>query len=164
MQAFSIWVDADSCQSKARNSLQEIALKYSVPVILVANRAIPFFCNSPLFNMVIREAKKDAADTYISVNCTLHDIVVTRDLPLAQKLLQKGITVINDRGIIFTKTTLEKMLKERELSMQMAALGIRNGKFSTYSNEDLKKFTKNFQQALQNNLQNAKTDSNLSPC
>lgn len=150
MPSFSIWVDADSCQSKARNILLNTALKYNIPVFYVANRPIPFSIESTLFKMIVCEKKKDEADSYIEEHCSLNDITITRDLLLAQKLLNKDRTAINDRGIIFTQKTLEKMLKERELSMQMAALGIRNGKsFSTYTSEDLENFSQTLARLVQ---------------
>lgn len=155
MQSYSIWVDADSCQSKAKDKLLTTAIQYKIPVNYVANRKIPFSRESPLFTMIVCEKKKDEADTYIAQHCAKDDIIITRDLPLAQLLVTAGHTVINDRGIIFTQKTLDKMLKERELSMQMATLGIRNGKFSTYSNEELENFCKTLVQLIQ------KLNSNL---
>ncbi len=149
MQSYSIWVDADSCQSKAKDMLLKTAKQHDVPVIYVANRPIPFSVESPLFSMVVCEKRKDEADAYIIEHCTVQDIVVTRDLPLAHVILEKKGTVMNDRGVVFTQKILDRMLKERELSMQMAALGIRNGKFSTYSKEDIENFSKTLMNLVQ---------------
>lgn len=150
MQNISIWVDADSCHSKAKDVILNTAIKYSIPVNYVANRNIPFSMENILFKMIICQSEKDAADTYILEHCNENDIIITRDLPLAKKLIEKNKTVINDRGIIFTQRILEKMLRERELSMQMAALGIRNGKFNTYSKEDLQNFSETITQIITN--------------
>lgn len=124
---FKIWVDADSCPAVVRKLILKNAQTHKVPVIFVANRPIPFDFESPLFTMVVCPKESGAADDYIFSNSSENDFAVTRDLPLAKRLLDKCLVVMNDRGVLFDQRNLKSMLEERELSMQMAALGIRTG-------------------------------------
>ncbi|MBR6080851.1 MAG: DUF188 domain-containing protein [Treponema sp.] len=134
-------MDADSCPSLVRKIILKTAASNSVPVVFVANRKIPFDFENKLFSMVVCPKKSGAADDYICNNIEENDIAVTRDLPLADRLLKKSISVMNDRGILFDRKTLDYMLEERELSMQMQTLGIRNGSDSGgFSRDDVKKF------------------------
>lgn len=138
---FKIWVDADSCPSLVRKIILKTAASNSVPVVFVANRKIPFDFEDKLFSMVVCPKESGSADDYICNNIEENDIAVTRDLPLADRLLKKSISVMNDRGILFDRKTLDYMLEERALSMQMLALGIRNGSDSGgFSRDDVKKF------------------------
>ena len=56
--------------------------------------------------MHISEATADAADNYIVEHCGENDVAVTRDIPLASRLVEKGITVLNDRGVVYIRTKI----------------------------------------------------------
>ncbi len=156
MQIFEkpkIWIDADSCPVRVRDLILRTAVKKQLNVIFVANKPIPFTIKSPLFEMHIEPQIKDAADNYIVENCASNDIVITRDMLLADRLVQKQIVTLNDRGIKFDKRTVEKMLKERELSLNMELLGLHTGKMRySYGNKEFSAFEKCFSQALSEKL------------
>ena len=102
----------------------EKALEKNIPVHYVANRNIPFGKESDLFTMHICAAKDGEADTFLLEHCTKNDVVITRDIPLAKQLFEKGIRVLNDRGTLFNSATLEHLLEERALSLQLQELGL----------------------------------------
>lgn len=137
-----IWVDADSCPSQVKTKILKEAKKNHLAVIYVANRNIPFSIESPLFSMVICEKAKDAADDYIVENSSGNDLVVTRDIPLAKRLVDKKIHVINDRGTKFDTATIKYMLEERELCLQMIALKVHSSnRARTWSDKEFLKFS-----------------------
>ena len=123
----TIWVDADSFPARARDLLLKTAAAKGLRVRYVANHDIPFSMGSPLFEMKTCPQTAGAADDLIADSCIPGDIVATRDIPLAARLVDKGIHVINDRGVRYDRRTVEKRLKERELSLQMEALGLHKG-------------------------------------
>lgn len=138
---FKIWLDADSCPAVVRRIILKSAKTNNVPVIYVANREIPFDFEDPLFSMVVCPKEKGSADEYIVANIAVNDVAVTRDIPLAGRLVDKGCCVMNDRGTLFDKKKVADMLEERNLSLQMAALGIKTGgKSSGFGKEEIKKF------------------------
>ena len=138
-----IWVDADSFPAKARDLLLKTAGGKGLRVIYVANHDIPFSLSNPLFEMQICPQTPGAADDCIAGNCEPGDIAATRDIPLAARLVDKGVHVINDRGVRYDKRTVEKRLKERELSLQMEALGLHTGHSREgYGGRDLDAFGK----------------------
>ena len=138
-----IWVDADSFPAKARNLLLKTAASKGLHVIYVANHDIAFSTQSPLFEMRVCPQTPGAADDCIADNCAPGDVVATRDIPLASRLVDKGVRVINDRGLCYDKRTVEKRLKERELSMQMEALGLHKGHSrESYGGRELDAFGK----------------------
>ena len=142
---FKILVDADSCPSAVRKIIQKTAISNSVSLVFAANHEIAFDFESDLFSFVLCPKEQDSADNYIVENSNVSDIIVTRDLPLAKRLLDKGCSVINDRGTVFDEKKLSYMLEERNLSLQMTALGIRPGNISTgFEKKDIKKFAESF--------------------
>ncbi len=146
-----IFVDADSCANKAKTFILETAIKKNENVTFVANKNIPFSIQSSLFTMKICEQTKDAADNYIVQNATSCDIVITRDLILAERLLKNKVTVINDKGTAFSYENINSLLEERELSLQMKQLGISTGgKWNSYGQNELRKFKETLLKALEN--------------
>ncbi len=140
-----IWIDADNCPSKAKKIILSKAIEKSIKVTLVANRPVPFDAENPLFEMIVCEKQENAADDYIVENCSQNELVVTRDLPFAKRLVDKNITVMNDRGLVFDKVNIIPLLKDRELALNLAAIGVNRGaRFNTYSDKDVAAFSESF--------------------
>ncbi|MCR5217174.1 DUF188 domain-containing protein [Treponema sp.] len=149
MNKSRIFVDADNCPVQVREIILNKALELKIEVIYAANHNIPFSIESPLFKMQLCPERKNAADDYIVENILENDIAVTKDIPLAQRLIDKNISVINDRGTLFDQKKIQYLLEERELSMQMAALGLRKAAgWSAFSKKDLASFSKTFNNLL----------------
>lgn len=123
MEKLHIWIDADSCPTLVRDYLIRSSAKLSIKVSFVANKAISTQEKAP-FEMIICPTEKDAADNYILEHCTQNDIVITRDLLFAQKLIEKQVSVINDRGTLFSKENIGPLLTEREYNLQLAEMGL----------------------------------------
>ena len=136
-----IWVDADSCPTSVRKIILQKACDKEIPIVFAANRDIKPAFVYKLFTMHICGKKNGAADDWIVENAEKQDIAVTRDIPLAGRLLEKGITVINDRGTRFTRDNIRNMMEERELHMQMVNLGIApKGNWKSFGEKEIKKF------------------------
>ena len=141
MPLFNVWIDADSCPSLVRNHAIKMSNKYNLKIILVANKKIHCDTNFP-YEMQICSKEKDAADDFILENVKSNDLVITRDIIFASKLLNKNITTINDRGTVFDPENIVKFLSERDFNMQLAEIGLvkhfNNGydkkKFSLFAN------------------------------
>ena len=149
----TIFVDADSCASRARGVIAHEAAKRHIQAVFVANRALPLptsLVRSGWVRQELTGQQKEAADDFITSSAKAGDIAVTRDLALAESLLAQGVAVINDKGFVFTKDTLPALLEERQLGLQMKALGVATGgKRHTYGKDDLAAFTRSFTSLLQ---------------
>lgn len=154
MFKFKIWVDADSFPQKAREELLKLAKLNEIPVFFVANHEIKSNCIWEGLNMVVCAAGEGVADDYIVSNSADNDIVVTRDIPLAARLVEKRIKVLNDRGTVFDKNNIEDRLREREFSLNLAAIGLGGGKSNYYGEKELKKFVTTLEQAVQTHKMN----------
>ncbi len=142
---FKIWADADSLSKSIRKIILRASRKYSFKAIFVANRAIVDDSDSENVIMVICPADEGAADDFIASKCDGNSLVITRDLPFARRLMDSGIPVMNDRGILFDERILSRMLEERELHLQMASLGLsKSSKSSGLDDEMIRKFTDTF--------------------
>lgn len=149
MANFRIWVDADSCPASVKNIILKAAIRLNLNVFYVANRNIPFSIQSPLFEMIICSKEENAADMYIIEHVLENDIVITRDLPLAKLLLEKNISVLNDRGTLFTQKIVEEKLAQRELNLFINSVGIHTGgKYNTFGKKETYEFANCFDKLL----------------
>ncbi|MCE5257099.1 MAG: DUF188 domain-containing protein [Spirochaetaceae bacterium] len=143
----TVWIDADSMSREIRAILirqaetmknrktQRFALRF---VAAVAVKDVP----EKYFTQV--EPGVDAADHYIEQNVSLGDIVVTRDIPFAERLLARDIAALNDRGDIFSKDTIAQRRSLRDAAVELRLLGIaeESPKSSTpRSPADIKRFS-----------------------
>lgn len=119
----TIWIDADSCPLLVRNHCVKMGAKYSIPVKFVANKNIPCSENFP-FEMIITDSLKDAADNFIYENAGKNDLVVTRDIVFADRLVDKNICTINDRGTVFNKENIKELHSNRDFDLQLAEIGL----------------------------------------
>lgn len=144
----TIWVDADSCPKLVRNYLADYSQKLQLKINFVANKNIP--CENPheLFSMIVTNAESQAADNYIVDNVQPCDIVITRDIPLADKLVEKKITVINDRGTLWTKENIKERKSERDFSLQLSMLGLGGDKSNSYSKKEFGAFANCFDKEI----------------
>jgi len=141
-----IWIDADSCPTLVRNHTVKIAAKEGIKVYFVANKNIP--CELEGFEMIICQAEKDAADNYIFEHVKDNDLVITRDIIFADRLVEKGIAAINDRGRAFTKENIKDLLSDRDFDFALFEAGVVKRTKDGYSKKDFEKFANCFDRVL----------------
>lgn len=133
----NIWIDADSCPAVVRNHAAKIANKKNINIYFVANREIPV-AKGFSRNMIICKTEKDAADDYILNNAEQNDLVITKDIEFAKRLVAKGITSINDRGTKFSDASIAELCAKSNLDLQLEQIGLVKHFKEEY---DSKKFT-----------------------
>ena len=143
-----IWVDADSCPRIVRDYIIRYSGRLKLPVFFVANRIIPADSDSPLLKMIVCTAEKGAADNYIANNAEPNDLIITRDIPFAARLVEKKISVMNDRGLLFTSENIAERLSERDFSLQLAEIGLAGNKKYSYSKKNFENFANAFDREI----------------
>ena len=86
-----IYVDADACPVK--NEVYRVAKRYQLNVTLVANTWMRPPDDQRITVEVVEDGF-DAADDWIVDHVETDDIVVTADIPLASRCMQKGARAI----------------------------------------------------------------------
>ena len=141
-----VWIDADSFPTLLKSFILEYAEKNYLEIIFVANK--PIKSDKQNFKMILAENTKDYADNIIFENITEKDIAITRDILLAERLVQKNIKTINDRGTYFSKENIKKKVEERNYDFNLAQLGFSGSKEKNYGMKELKKFRECFEKTL----------------
>ncbi len=144
----TVWIDADSCPKTVRQYLVSYTEKLSLKLFFVANHEIPQDEKHSNFKMIICNKESQAADDYIVNNVSENDLVVTRDIPLADRLVNKNICVMNDRGTLYTKENIKQRLSERDFNLQLAQIGLCGTKKSYYGKKEFSEFANCFDKQI----------------
>jgi uncharacterized protein YaiI (UPF0178 family) len=141
-----IYVDADSCPRNVRDLVIRRAAKLGVETVFAANRKIPGAEGA--VRMEICSAAEGAADDFIACAARADDLVISRDVPLARRLVENGVTVINDRGRFFTRENIGELLSLRNFTVGLAESGIGVERTEVYGKKELKNFADSFDRVL----------------
>lgn len=120
----AIFVDADACPVKEET--YRVARRYGIKVFVVANGAV----NVPrekLIERVLVDGGFDAADDWIAERAGARAIVVTADIPLADRCLKSGAAAISPAGRPFTRSSIGMAMASRELMTHLRAMGEATG-------------------------------------
>tara|TARA_B100000123_G_scaffold55716_1_gene38663 strand:- start:6 stop:446 length:441 start_codon:yes stop_codon:yes gene_type:complete len=107
-----IYVDADACPVK--DEIVKVATRHKIQVFMVCNGGIRPFRNN-LINLIIVSEGSDEADKWIFEKIKSEDIVVTSDIPLASKCIDKGASVLKHDGLILNGMNIGNVLATRDL-------------------------------------------------
>jgi uncharacterized protein YaiI (UPF0178 family) len=120
-----IFVDADACPVKEET--YRVAKRYGLTVRLVSNRWIRIPSEPWLHLVVVKDDALDTADDWIVEEVAELDIVITQDIPLASRCLEKGARVLSPRGRPFTEDSIGEALAMRELTANLREAGTLTG-------------------------------------
>ena len=153
-----ILVDADSCPKAARELILKRAAKLSIRLIFAANRSVQTEYQdakiSTRAEMEICPNIENSADDRIVELAQAGDLVITRDVPLAKRLIDKNAGVIDDRGRLFTQDNINQMLSLRNFTVALAEDGLGIERIANYGRKELKQFADSLDRVLTKMIKN----------
>jgi len=141
-----IYVDADACPVK--QEVYRVAGRYRLEVTIVANSwmRVP---NEQWITLELVGHGSDAADDWIVEHLQPHDIVITSDIPLADRCLKKGACVIGSSGKPFTDANIGDALATRDLLTELRGAGEITGGPPPLTKRDRSRFLQQLDQMIQ---------------
>jgi uncharacterized protein YaiI (UPF0178 family) len=140
-----IYIDADACPVK--EEVYRVAKRYDLKVTLVAASWMRIPESSWLSLEVVGEGL-DAADDYIVEHVETDDIVITGDIPLAARSLEKGAYVLGHKGRPFTDDNIGPILATRDLLSELRTMGEVKGGPPPFAKKDRSLFLQQLDQAI----------------
>lgn len=142
----TIFVDADACPVKAE--IYRVAERYQLKVFVVSNQPMRT-PRTPWIELVVVGARFDAADNWIAAQAASNDIVITGDIPLAARCLEKEARVLDPKGHALTDANIGEALASRELSAHLRDLGIATGGPAPFQPRDRSRFLQRLDAVIQ---------------
>lgn len=109
-----VWIDADACPRAAKDQVIKFALKRKFEVLLVAGQSQvkpAFAC----VRLIVVPSGPDAADDYLVDHAEPGDLVICSDVPLADRLVKKGVAALDPRGREFDERNMGERLAVRKI-------------------------------------------------
>lgn len=141
--ASRIWIDGDSVAREARQLAERHADRRGYKLLIVADRPIRV-AETEQVALIEVEKGSEAVDKYLLENAAEGELVITRDIPLAEKLLAQGCPVLNDRGEEFTPENIGKRRSERDMMLVLRESGAVASRGPSYGRRELKQFADAF--------------------
>jgi len=98
--------------------------------------------------MEICPNRENSADDRLVELLQEGDIVITRDVPLAKRLVEKGASALDDRGRVFTRDNINEMFSLRNFTVSLAENGLGIERKAGYGKKELKSFADSLDRIL----------------
>ncbi|MBA4377046.1 MAG: YaiI/YqxD family protein, partial [Anaerolinea sp.] len=109
-----IFIDADAFPNVIKDILMRAAVRLNVPLVFVANKPIRVD-DAAHISVILVPAGADVADDSIAELAQPGDLVITADIPLADRVVAKGAFALNPRGKLYTEENIKDSLAMRGL-------------------------------------------------
>ena len=116
-----LFIDADACPVK--EEVYRVAERYGLKVFVVSNGWINTR-RDPWIEQVVVDASPDVADDWIAERARVGDIVITADIPLADRCLKAGAQALKSNGQAFTPDSIGSALAGRMVGEHLRSMGM----------------------------------------
>jgi uncharacterized protein len=137
MRSMAIYVDADACPVK--EEVYRVAARHGLAVFVVSNSAI-LVPNRPGIERVVVAGGLDVADDWIAERIGPDDLAITSDIPLAERCLRRGASVLGPKGQPFTEDSIGEALATRALLDTLRQSGLVTGGPKPFLDKDRSRF------------------------
>jgi len=134
-----IWIDADACPKSVKELIFKTGIRLNISIMIVAND-YQYYPQSDLIRLIVVDKGFDAADQHIIDQVEIYDLVITADIPLAAKVLEKKAIALNPRGQIYTENTIGSILSMRNFMKEFYDAGTLTGGQAVFGPKDIKQF------------------------
>jgi len=141
-----VFIDADACPVK--QEVYRVAQRYGLSVTIVSNSRMHVPDEQWLRQVVVR-GHLDAADDWIADHVGEDDLVVTADIPLAARCLERRAKVLGTTGKPFTQDNIGDALATRELMADLRDQGTMAGGPPPFSKRDRSRFLQRLDEMIQ---------------
>ena len=141
-----VYVDGDACPVK--NEIYRVAARHDLKVYVVSDGPLRASAPGRVEFVRVRQGW-NAADDWIAERAGEGDIAVTADIPLADRCLKNGASVLAPNGREFTHDSIGEALAKRELMDQLRQMGEVSGGPPPFAPADRSRFLARLEETIQ---------------
>jgi uncharacterized protein YaiI (UPF0178 family) len=142
-----IWVDGDACPKGVKEILFRAAERTKTPVIFVANQYLRL-PHLTMIEMIQVPDGSDVADDEIVERCAAGDLVITADIPLAARVVEKGALALDPRGTLYDTNNIGQILGMRDFMDELRGAGVDTGGPKGFRAKESQKFANELDRIL----------------
>ena len=132
-------MDAVACPRPIKEILYRVADRTEIPVTLVTNQGLRI-PDSAYINLIQVGQGADVADDEIANKCEAGDLIITADIPLAARVVEKGALALDPRGKVYDKNNIGQILDMRNFMDNLRGSGVETGGPAGFGQKERFKF------------------------
>jgi len=149
-----ILVDADALPGMVKELLFKAAERERINLIMVANKQLRTNGSAYISSQLVG-AGPDAADDRIAELAEAGDLIITADIPLADRVVSKGAVALDPRGRFYSAANVKDALALRNLMNELRSGGLISGGPAGLSAKDRQVFANELNSYLTRRLKKA---------
>lgn len=142
-----LFIDGDAFPNLLKPIVLRAIEKKSIETIVVSNKKI-FIGESKLITYHLVEQGADVADNLIAEMVTKNELVITADIPLADKVVSKNAYAIDHRGELYNTENIKQYLAMRNLMEEIRSMGEITRGPAPFGKKDIHAFSNQLQKFL----------------
>jgi uncharacterized protein YaiI (UPF0178 family) len=142
-----IYLDADAFPKDLKEILFRTVERKKIPLIMVAGKFMRSEHSEHITNISV-PGGVDAADDKIAELTEPGDLVITSDIPLADRVVSKGGIAISPRGELYTSRNIKERLATRDLLTELRNNGLISGGPPSFNTQDRAAFANQLDRIL----------------
>jgi len=139
-----ILVDADACPVKEQ--IIRVSKKMGISVIMFVDTSHEI--NDGYSTVITVDKGRDSVDIKLVNEAKTGDVVVTQDFGVASMALAKGSRAINQNGMAYDASNIDRLLFERHISAKARKAGGKSTKHKKRNKENNNQFETEFQKII----------------
>ncbi len=146
-----LYIDGDAFPNLLKPVVLRAILKHSLSTVIIANKRVSIGISKNVTNIIVGSGP-DEADNKIAEFANEGDLVITSDIPLADRVIDKKAFVIDHRGKFYDAENIKQALAIRNLMQEIRDGGeILKGQKSI-NEKDVREFANQMNQFLRKKL------------
>ena len=135
----TLYIDGDAFPNLLKPIVLRTIERLNLPTKVIANKKITIGASRHI-EYIIVEQGADEADHHIVEMCEAGDLVITADIPLADRIISKEAHAIDHRGELYTVENIKQYLAMRNLMESIRESGEITGGPKPFSQKDAHNF------------------------
>ena len=145
----TLFIDADAFPNLLKPIITRAIGRLNINTIVISNKKV-YIGDSKFISYIIVEDGADKADDKIVELTKKDDLVITADIPLADRIISKDAHAIDHRGELYTKDNIKQYLAYRNLMQEIRDSGENTKGPSPFSQKDSQEFANQLNKFFQN--------------
>lgn len=143
-----VFIDGDAFPNLLKPIVLRAIEKQKLDTIVIANKKINIGDSNYIKYIIVNQGA-DEADNKIVEMLNSNDLVITADIPLADRIIDKDAHAIDHRGSMYTKDNIKQYLAMRNLMQEIRDSGEITKGPAPFSQKDAQQFANSFNNFLQ---------------
>ncbi|MDA3798956.1 MAG: YaiI/YqxD family protein [Kiritimatiellae bacterium] len=134
-----LYIDADAFPNMLKPMLIRIVERFEISTYVIANKRV-FIGDSDKITYLVVSAGADEADNKIVEMLEEGDLVITADIPLADRVIAKNGYAMDHKGDLFREDNIKNFLAMRNLMQELRESGEITGGPKPFNKKNVHEF------------------------